>query len=412
MASRDEDRPTGPSGAAAGNASNATRGSEDLLAHDRAGDDDVVSVGDLIGRYRLIRTIGRGGMGVVWLARHEQHGLQVALKTIHRGRYTQSDGVVAREFRHAAKLHHNHIVKVFDTGIHITSRGARIPYVVIEIIPAAQAIDTYAQGKRLSIHETLRLFLHACDAVAHVHSAGDMRCDIKPGNILIDATMDARSSPTSVSPAQCSAGPRASLAEHFGFMGPEQLAGDAERIDKRADVWALGASLYRLLTDHDPHDLPTSATRAQRLDAVRHPPRALTEAEPSLRRKIPELIGPLESIVQRSMAPDRDERFLDAGDFAAALRAALDRGTSKAWANARRSRWWTPVAIATAIGLAVPVGFMASELVLTRSDTLRRFLAQPMPAPAASLAIEPMLNDVVMIPLTTETGGASSPSAA
>ena len=140
-----------------------------------------------IGPYRLVRELGRGGMGAVYLAARadEQYESQVAIKLVRPGLDTE---FILRRFRRErqilARLEHPNIARLLDGGT--TSDGT--PYIVMEYVEGASWITGYAAAKHLSVEDKLRLFLPVCAAVAHAHRYFVVHRDLKPGNILIDAT--------------------------------------------------------------------------------------------------------------------------------------------------------------------------------------------------------------------------------
>ena len=138
--------------------------------------------GARIGRYKLIRVLGEGGMGTVYLAQQEEPvRRQVALKIIKPG--MDSKRVIARfevEQHALALMEHSHVARVYDAGL--TANGR--PYFVMEYVKGAP-ITEHCDRHKLTVEERLRLFLHVCEAVQHAHQKGIIHRDLKPSNILV-----------------------------------------------------------------------------------------------------------------------------------------------------------------------------------------------------------------------------------
>jgi serine/threonine protein kinase len=214
-----------------------------------------------IGPYRLIRKLGEGGMGQVWLA--EQSApvkRQVALKIIKAGRY---DGSALLRFdveRQAlAIMDHPAIAKVFDAGS--TPQGQ--PYFVMEHVPGVP-ITNYCDQKRLSIPDRLALFIKVCEGVQHAHQKAIMHRDLKPSNILV-VEVDGKPTPRIIDFGIAKAISQQDEDETLvtraggmvgtpGYMSPEQADPTVLDVDTRTDVYSLGVVLYELLTGELPFD--------------------------------------------------------------------------------------------------------------------------------------------------------------
>jgi len=217
-------------------------------------------LGQRIGPYRLLRVIGRGGMGAVYEAARddEQFDQRVALKLIRRG--MDSDFVrerFVRERQILAALDHPHIARLFDGGA--TADG--LPYFVMELV-AGEPITAYCREHSLSLATKLRLFRDVCAAVQHAHQNLVVHRDLKPSNILVT---------TEGAPKLLDFGIAKLLAPDTGeahtrtetsvrlmtpdYASPEQVRGGV--ITTATDVYALGVVLYELLTEQRPHQFET-----------------------------------------------------------------------------------------------------------------------------------------------------------
>jgi serine/threonine protein kinase len=235
-----------------------------------------------MGPYRLIRKIGEGGMGQVWLA--EQTApvrRQVALKLIKVGRF--DDEVLQRfqsERQSLAIMDHPSIAKVFDAGS--TADGQ--PYFVMEYVRGALITD-YCDHKRLGIRERLQLFIKVCEGVQHAHQNAIIHRDLKPANILV-VEVDGKPVPRIIdfglakaTTPQIASETMFTQVGHFvgtpGYMSPEQADASVLDVDTRTDVYSLGVVLYVLLTGALPFD-----SRKWQMKPLHEVLRQLREDEP------------------------------------------------------------------------------------------------------------------------------------
>lgn len=307
---------------------------------------DEVRPGTAVGAYRLLQPLGAGGFGEVWMAEQERPvRRRVALKLLKPGMDTRE--VVARfeaERQALALMDHPGIARVFDAGA--TARGR--PWFAMELVPG-RPITHYCEARGLGLRERLRLFVSVCQAVQHAHQKGVVHRDIKPGNVLV-AELDGRplAKVIDFGVAKAIGSP---LTEHSlrtrggqvlgtpAYMSPEQVEG-ARDVDTRADVYALGALLYELLSGSLPFDdaEPSAGPGAgddrgsdvvEVLRRIREeePPRPSTRlartSVPGARRRIHprHLRGDLDWIVLRCLEKDRARRY----DSVAVLAQDIER---------------------------------------------------------------------------------------
>ena len=297
--------------------------------------------GGRIDRYKLLRILGEGGMGIVYLAQQEEPvRRQVALKVIKPG--MDSKRVIARfdaEKQALALMQHPHIAGVYDAGLTLTGR----PYFVMEYVKGLPITD-YCDHHKLTIEERLALFVQVCQAVQHAHQKGIIHRDIKPSNILVSVEND-RAIPKIIDfgVAKATGKPlteRTLATEDTQLLGtpeymsPEQADMATEDVDTRSDVYSLGVLLYVLLTGVLPFDSDTLRTGG--IDHIRQVIRETDPKTPSTRlTKLGEeattiaqnrrmeiktlakhLHKELEWIPLKAMHKERSERYRSASELA------------------------------------------------------------------------------------------------
>ena len=290
---------------------------------------DVVAAGAGIGAYDVVREIGRGGMGAVYLARRadEQFQKEVAIKILKRG--TDTDEVLRRfqaEREILARLEHPNIARLLDAGT--TADG--LPYFVMEYV-AGQPITDFCAEKRLSIEEKLRLFLKVCLAVQFAHQNLIVHRDLKPGNILVTADSEPKLLDFGIAKLLAtdeSAVFTATAADQQrltpGYASPEQVRG--EPITTVSDVYSLGALLYELLTGQTAHRFATvrpSPTELLRVIGEDTPVRPSAASEdPGVARR---LRGDLDRIVLQALRKEPQRRYPGVNAFAEDIRRYLNK---------------------------------------------------------------------------------------
>ena len=217
---------------------------EELLHDDHAdgGWPRSLAPGAVVGRFELIREIGRGGFGVVYEARDRELGRAVAFKMVRVG--TRPDGGAERLLREAeaaARLSHPNIVTIHDVG-----RSEIGPYIILELLEGQTLAERLEQGL-LAPREALRIAIEVAKGLAHAHSRGVLHRDLAPGNVFLCA--DGRVKVLDLGMAHAF-GCRGIRGGTIGYMPPEQRRGAPE--DERTDVFALGAILHRMLSAEPP----------------------------------------------------------------------------------------------------------------------------------------------------------------
>jgi len=281
--------------------------------------------GRRFGPYRLIRELGRGGMGAVYLAVRddEQYESEVAIKLVRPGLDTD---FILRRFRRErqilARLQHPNIARLLDGGT--SSDGT--PYFVMEYIQGSW-ITKYATEHDLTVEERLRLFLPVCAAVEHAHRNFIVHRDLKPGNILIDLSGTPKLLDFGVSKLLIAGERDSSDTQSVGMMTPDYASPEqilANPVTILSDVYSLGAVLYELLSLARPHQIdkctPLALERAICLhDAI--PPSAAVQNDPALSRR---LKGDLDNIVLRALQTLPERRYASVEQMAEDIRRHLD----------------------------------------------------------------------------------------
>src|SRR5215470_557854 len=202
-----------------------------------------------IGRYRIIRRLGQGGFGRVYLAHDDDLDRAVAIKVPNPERIADPGDLEAylTEARILARLDHPHIVPVFDVGR--TEDG--LCFVVSKLIEGSDLAVQIGE-RRLSLRDSAELVATVAEALHYAHTRGLVHRDIKPANILIDAAGKPYVVDFGLALKEEDFGKGGGLAGTPAFMSPEQAKGEGHRVDGRSDIFSLGVVLYELLTAKRP----------------------------------------------------------------------------------------------------------------------------------------------------------------
>jgi len=359
--------------------------------------------GTQVGAYRLLKPIGKGGMGSVWLAEHIALGRRAALKMLHP-EFSNRPDIVTRFFneaRAATSIADPGIVQIFDFGQHVDGRA----YIVMELLDGEPLDRRLKREGALSLADGLRLMRQVASTLGAAHARGIVHRDLKPENIFI------------VRDPEVPGGERAKVldfgiaklvGDHAGvktqasllmgtpaFMSPEQCRG-AGHVDQRSDVYALGCVLFALVVGRPPFQ----SEGAGEIIAMH-----LRESAPEPSQLRPGIPAEIDELVLRCLAKDPTQRFPTAGDLANAIGGLL--GASPQLPVARTGGYVSaigpttlsgatgtqaaPLAKRLQVGLSAAIAGLGAAgvivaMVVTRGGDRREAALLPAPAPQSALA--------------------------
>lgn len=266
-----------------------------------------------LGRYRLLRVLGRGAMGVVYEALDERLGRTVAIKTVLRSHLdnesTAQDYAArfVREAQAAARLSHPHIVTVYDFGEHDD-----LSYIVMEFVSGRELADLFRSGHRFTLLQALQIMAELLDALAYAHAQGVVHRDVKPANVLVDQAGHVKLADFGVARVSSGTQDRTMPGTMVGtpnYMSPEQILG--QPVGSRTDIFAAGVVLYQFLTGRQPFEGGGMFVVQRRI---------LQEEAPPPSQVFAGLPSSLDAIVARALAKRPEDRYETAAVFAQDLR--------------------------------------------------------------------------------------------
>ena len=284
-------------------------------------DGTIGAAGDSIGPYRLVEPLGFGGMSTVWRAERADGRFEgeVAVKLLSLGRGRSLPRSFDREAHHLAKLAHPSIARLIDAGV----RSDEVPFLILELVEG-QSIDRYCDERELTIEQRIRLFISVIDAVAHAHARLIVHNDIKPSNVMVTESGNAKLLDFGIATLLSESDVGGDAALTPDFAAPEQFT-DAS-ITTASDVYALGLVLYLLLAGANPRSLRDTTTFDElRERATESPPPLVTtvstsegdtgtisklagQRRASPARLLKTLRGELDDIVRKALSVDPLER--------------------------------------------------------------------------------------------------------
>jgi eukaryotic-like serine/threonine-protein kinase len=268
--------------------------------------------GGTVGRYRILRTLGSGAMGVVYLAQDPQIERLLAIKTVRIGADEPAEIAdrrerLLREAKTAGRLIHPHVVTLFDAG---EQNGTL--YLAFEYVEGSNLSERLAGPRPLALSEALRIARETAEGLTFAHRQGIVHRDVKPANLLLATDGTVKISDFGIAKVLGQATELTMTGTVIGsphYLSPEQVRG--EELDGRSDLFSLGVVLYELLGDRRPFDGDTLTTLLYQILHQEPPPMVLRPGVPA------ELTGLLSGL----LAKDREHRFADAGRVVAAIEA-------------------------------------------------------------------------------------------
>jgi serine/threonine protein kinase len=266
------------------------------------------SIPKTVGKYQVLGSIGRGGMGEVFKAYQSDLNRHVAIKTLLSGEQATEEFLqrFQREARVAAGLSHPNIVPIYDIGAE-----GKLHYIVMEYVEG-RSLKQLLEEKKLDADKSLRIAHTIARALQFAHEHKIVHRDVKPANVLIDKQGRVKILDFGLARSMDGKGLTAS-ATMVGtpyYMSPEQAFGAPEELDHRTDLYSLGAVLYEMLTGRPPFEGGTVLSILRKIE----------DEDP----RPPGISPRVDALVMKALAKDRERRFQSAGDLAEAIRGCLD----------------------------------------------------------------------------------------
>lgn len=318
--------------------------------------DGIGAMPDHVGRYRMLRVLGSGGYGIVYLAHDEQLERQVAVKLPHRRLvYLRSDAESYRtEARTVAGLDHPNIVPVYDVG-----STDEFPCFVVSKYIEGMELSRWIKLDPPSYADTAALVATIAEALHYAHQQGLVHRDIKPGNVLIDRNNQPHIVDFGLALHEENIGTGPRYAGTPAYMSPEQARGEGHRVDGRSDIFSLGGVLYEMLTGHKAFSGDTRSELSEQI--ISRDVRPLREYDERIPRE-------LERICLKALSKRAIERFLTAKDFADDLHLFLADPNDRQSAIGRSSAATEPAG-SESIASAVTMSFSSASETVHDSST-------------------------------------------
>ncbi|MDH4185671.1 MAG: serine/threonine protein kinase [Nitrospira sp.] len=276
----------------------------------------AISAPNMLGRYKVLKEIGRGAMGQVYLGKDPTIQRFVAIKTLRLDQIKQDDKLqeaTARFFREAkstGRLSHPNIVTIYDAG----EEGA-LGYIAMELIEGTPLEQWTRPPNLMPLHDVLQTVATVADAMGYAHQQGVVHRDIKPANIMITKDRMVKIMDFGIAKMASNSTTKNDLVLGTPlYMSPEQIAG--KNVDGRSDIFSLGVVLFELLTGQPPFNADNLSAL---LFSITHHP------HPALHTLRPDLPPMVQEIVDRALQKDLPHRYRRAEEFASDIRTCLHR---------------------------------------------------------------------------------------
>ena len=350
-----------------------------------------------IGRYSVLKELGRGGAGVVYLAFDPEINRKIAIKRIHSARSSQKSRLI-REAKAAAQLQIDQVVRIYS----IETDDDSNPFITMEFVEGQTLLDEIKQSRYLSTERAVKICSEIATAVQAAHDLGMLHRDIKPGNVLLDKNGNAKLADFGLAHLGESAPQLTKTGVLLGtpaYMSPEQAAG--ESLDGRSDIYSLGCVLYESLTG----SVPFYGTTHQVLRQIAEdPPVSMLKLNENTPKS-------LHLICSMAMAKRPESRYQSANDFHQDLTAAINGDAIMArpessleravrWYNKNTRVAWLSGAVAALLMVTTIVSLVSarriageSQKAIQASDESKRLAVEA--AEQRTLAVE-TLNELVI----------------
>jgi serine/threonine-protein kinase len=356
------------------------------------------SRGSRLAQFELLDVVGLGASGVVWKARDTRLERLVAVKLPRQESLSELERArFMREGRACARLRHPHIVPLYEVGeVHGQA------FIVTQFVDG-QSLREWLKKNRPKPREAAELVAQLADALHYAHDQGVIHRDLKPANVLIDAQGQPHISDFGLAKLNSHSQGMTVEGDILGtpaYMSPEQARGDAFRVDRRCDVYGLGALLYEMLTGRPPFEGEVAAVIHQAIHDEPRPPRTIDATVP----------GDLETICTKAMEKDAHRRYATANDLANDLRRFV---AGEPILGRRVSRWekcwrWLRRRPATAVTLALCVLVAAAGAIIAALVEKNYALAGYQ---TVRIMTEPAGARVALVPIDERTGEPNPDSA-
>jgi hypothetical protein len=290
-----------------------SQGQDDWSIHasERSIDDEILAP-SRVGNYHLIRRLGEGGMGIVYVARQEQPSRNVALKLMRQAVMTvEQRRRFERESHLLGSLLHPHIAQVYEAGTH-KEGSLSIPYYAMELVPDAKSITEYASSKSLPRRQRIELMIQICSAIQYAHDRAILHRDLKPTNLLVGEGGSAKVIDLGVSRLMTDASIALTRTDQLvgtvAYMAPEQLSGTLNAPTVQADVYSLGMVLYELVVGQLPYHIPSDNPVRAAL--------AIEKAAPTRPSSLdPTITSDLEAVLLKAIEKDVANRYASVSEL-------------------------------------------------------------------------------------------------
>ncbi|MCA8987193.1 MAG: protein kinase [Planctomycetaceae bacterium] len=293
--------------------------------------------GFFLGKYKLCRLLGRGGMSAVYLAEHSVMKRQCAIKVLPASRVNDSSylGRFHLEAQAAAALDDPHIVRAYDVD-QVDDGKTVVHFLVMEFVEGRNLHEMVMQDGPLNPLDAAEYIYQAALGLAHAHTAGLVHRDIKPANLLLDNRGTIKILDMGLARFFDDGDENSLTIQHdekvlgtADFLAPEQAI-NSHNVDSRADIYALGCTLYFLLTRHAPFE---QGSLAQRLMAHQ------TQEPPPVTKYRTDVSEDFLAILQKMMAKKPDDRFQNASQVSTALKEWITANADQTWLDAHEKQW-------------------------------------------------------------------------